>query len=77
MLALLCRGILHMKLNEAEAALADFSSVLAKEPANVSALYNRGCIYDQLGQYEEAVDDYSKALHLDTGSVQAAAATAQ
>ena len=66
-----CRGILHTKLNDLEAALADFSSVLKLEPANVSALYNRGCIHDQLEQYEAALDDYSKALELDTGSLRA------
>ena len=66
-----CRGILHTKLNDLQSALADFSSVLELEPANVSALYNRGCIHDQLEQYEAALDDYSKALELDTGSLQA------
>lgn len=60
-----CAGLL-------EAALVDYSAVLAAEPTDVDALYQRGSAAHKLGQLEAAITDFSAVLSLDPNHAKAA-----
>ena len=53
-------------------AVADYTAVLAAEPANVDAAYKRGAAHHKLGALEAAIADYTTALSLDPRHAKAA-----
>lgn len=55
-----------------EAAFADYSAVLAAEPAAVDALYQRGSTAHKLGQLQAAIADFTAVLSLDPNHAKAA-----
>jgi Flp pilus assembly protein TadD len=62
---LACRGHLHDKMGEFDAAIRDFSSIIQLNAKNVNAFFSRGFSYDNKGDTESAVADYMLALELD------------
>jgi lipoprotein NlpI len=65
LLFVLRRGISYDKLGAYEAAVEDFSQVIALEPGNSVAYFNRGTTFDSLGLHDQAIADFSKALELE------------
>jgi Flp pilus assembly protein TadD len=55
-----------------EAALSDYSCVLACEAGHVEAAYQRGSVAHKLGRLEQAIADFSRVLQLDPNHVKAA-----
>lgn len=55
-----------------EAALSDYSRVLACEAGHVEAAYQRGSVAHKLGRLEQAIADFSRVLQLDPNHVKAA-----
>ena len=51
-------------MEDAEAAIADYSRVIELAPDDAEAYNNRGLAYDALGDYEKALDDYQQAVRL-------------
>lgn len=62
------RGLAHQTLNDAAAALEDYTKALAIAPDTVTYLIDRGSALDVLGKYEEAEAEFTKALKLDPKS---------
>lgn len=52
--------------------MADYSVVLAAEPANVDAAYQRGTARHKLGALEDAIADYTTVLSLEPRHAKAA-----
>lgn len=44
------RAFSHDRLNQYEAAVADYSRALAIEPLNATAYHNRGSLYERLSK---------------------------
>lgn len=61
---LLGRGIVYLKLEDADKALADFNSVVAQRPDDYSAYDQRSQAYRELKQYDKAILDLNQALAL-------------
>jgi len=62
------RAGLYQKNAKTDAAIADLTASIQKEPAGrfaARSYYQRGLIYDQLGRTNEAQDDYWSASKLD------------
>jgi tetratricopeptide (TPR) repeat protein len=59
--ALNSRALVHLKLNEPEAAIADYNSVLAVDPKKASAFYGRGLARNKLGDDAGAAADMDAA----------------
>ena len=55
------RGLVHLKLNDAEGAMADYNSVLAMNPVMAIALYGRGLAKQRSGDAAGAVTDMNAA----------------
>ena len=58
------RGDAYSKEENNSAALNDYNSAIALDPANFEAYINRGVIFFKTNQYAEAVKDYDKAATL-------------
>jgi tetratricopeptide (TPR) repeat protein len=58
------RGVLHLRRQEAEAALADFDAAIALDRRQPEAHQNRGAALVQLRRYGEAVSTLTYALGL-------------
>lgn len=56
------RGAMHLRRKEAAQALADFDSVVAREPKNAEAFVNRGAALVMLGRPGPAVAALTQAL---------------
>lgn len=61
---LINRGVLHLRQQQNEAALADFDAVIALDPEHAEGLLNRGATLVQLRQYGPAVSALTQALGL-------------
>lgn len=58
------RALLHRRLNEVDAAIADYTTVIRLKPDHADAFYNRGLIYGDLGQPEKALADFDAYVRL-------------
>ncbi len=58
------RALLHEKLGDREAALADYTDALEREPEFLQGWYNRGLLLLALGRNEEAVSDFRESITL-------------
>jgi tetratricopeptide (TPR) repeat protein len=56
------RARVHVALGQTEAALANYTALLAREPSNSEAHLDRGLIYQRLGRLEQALQDYDLAI---------------
>ena len=56
------RGVLHMRRHEGEAAIADFNTVIARDPRNADAYLNKGAALVMLRRPGEAVAAITTAL---------------
>ena len=63
--ALKQRGELYFNNGYWEKALADYETILSREPDNALILHYRGDAKSHLGRYEEGMADYERALKLD------------
>lgn len=61
---LINRGVLHLRRQEMDLALADFDLAVAEDPENAEALLNRGAALVQLRQYGPAIAALTQALGL-------------
>jgi tetratricopeptide (TPR) repeat protein len=61
---LINRGIVHLRRRESEAALADFDTVIARNPRHAEAHLNRGAALVQMNQPGPAVVSITEALSL-------------
>ena len=59
----------RVRAGEIDRAIAEYSSALRLEPANVSVLNNRAYGYWSKGETELAIADYSEAIRLDPNNV--------
>ncbi len=58
------RGLFHAAMGEYEAAIADYTKAIEKDPKDEVPLVNRGkCVHVRC-KYEEASQDYTKAIAL-------------
>lgn len=63
--ALLARAVLlGREMDQPEAAIADFETLLAEDPTYGPALFNRALVYQQLGKYSLALADVDAYLRL-------------
>ncbi len=62
------RGNAYYKLDNYDAAIADYSAALKIIPNNDGVLINRGNAYHQQGKYNSAIADYSDAIKIDPRS---------
>jgi tetratricopeptide (TPR) repeat protein len=69
---LINRGVLHLRLQQNEAALADFDAAAAEDPENAEVLLNRGATLVQLRQYGPAIASLTQALGLGVADPQKA-----
>jgi tetratricopeptide (TPR) repeat protein len=65
------RGDAHRINSEYAEALADYTTALGLEPANVAVLVQRGQVQLLLGNKQEAIADFTAALRLDPNHAQA------
>ncbi|RNF25922.1 uncharacterized protein Tco025E_01808 [Trypanosoma conorhini] len=65
------RGFCLAREGQYEAAISDFSRVLAANAGNPIALYNRGICYDKVGKHQLAADDFSCLLESDAENADA------
>ncbi|EAN90290.1 hypothetical protein C3747_28g35 [Trypanosoma cruzi] len=65
------RGFCYAREGHYEAAICDFSTVMATNPDNLVALYNRGICHDKVGNYKLAVEDFSHLIELDAENAEA------
>ena len=61
---LLNDAINKYEANRLDESLAEFNSLLSKDPKNAYALYYRGMIYDSKGKKQESINDLKKAYEL-------------
>lgn len=59
---LINRGTLESAFGQTDAALADFSAALARNPASDSALLNRGAALLKAARYDEARTDFDRVI---------------
>ena len=59
------RGVLHERAGDKEAAIKDYSDVIALDAGNALAHFNRGNVYDQQGDHDRAIADYTQAIKID------------
>ena len=50
------------KLDDQEAAIADFTKVLDNDPDHVNAAFARAACFNTIGQFSKAIEDYNVAL---------------
>ncbi|RNF11305.1 hypothetical protein TraAM80_00941 [Trypanosoma rangeli] len=65
------RGFCSAREGDYEAAIGDFSRVIATNSDNCIALYNRGVCYDKVGNHNLAVEDFSRLIKLDAENADA------
>ena len=70
------RGILLAKEGRYEAAIAQFSRALKRNPEFVEAWYNRGLVDLAIGQLGQAISDFTKAVEIKPGFAEGYAARA-
>lgn len=58
------QGLAHVKQQQREAAVADFSQAIAQNPDYAEAYFSRGITFSGLGQYALALDDFTEAIRL-------------
>ena len=59
------RGVLHERAGDKEAAIKDYSDVIALDAGNALAHFNRGNVHDQQGDHDRAIADYTQAIKID------------
>jgi tetratricopeptide (TPR) repeat protein len=62
--AYFARAIVNWRLNDANAAIADYTSVIHLKPDEADAFYNRGLIYAARGDPERALADFDAVVRL-------------
>jgi tetratricopeptide (TPR) repeat protein len=67
------RGLAFYRLNNYQAALADYQKAVEYNPSNATALSNMGSLYFQSKQYQKAREAYERALRLNPNHVDALA----
>lgn len=60
----LSRAQTYSKLNEPDAALADFARAIELDPGSAIAYNGRGLIYEQQGRFDDALADYEHVVSL-------------
>ena len=65
MRALISRGLAQYGRHDYDGAIADFSAVIALDPANVGALRNRALAYGAKGDYDREINDSAAAKRLE------------
>lgn len=65
------RGVTYMELNNARAAVQDYTTAIGLAPGYAAAYYNRGVAYMELNNAQAAVQDYTTAIGLAPGYVAA------
>ena len=55
-------GVVHLGMNEAQKALADFSRAIELNANSASYYFNRGDSYRSLKKLQEAKDDYTRSI---------------
>lgn len=66
------RGINHLRSNENEEAIADFTQAISHEPNYEEVYDRRAFIYHHyLGQYNKAIDDYTQIIAINSESTSA------
>jgi tetratricopeptide (TPR) repeat protein len=63
-LAIKSRGAAYLRLDKAQEAIADFSTVVEMVPDSARAYHLRGLAYEKSGDTGKALDDFNKALEL-------------
>ncbi len=58
------RALLERRLDDTDAAIADYTTVLRLKPDHADAFYNRGLIYEDLGEPEKALADFDAYVRL-------------
>jgi tetratricopeptide (TPR) repeat protein len=64
MTTLMQDGIAHIRANDYDAAIADFTKVIKAKPKNAAAWYGRGCAWHRKGKRARACSDFKKAVKL-------------
>ena len=65
------RGSIHLKKNEYEQAIFNYTKAIETAPKMAKAYYNRGNAYIAKGQYDRAISDYNKAIDINPGFTEA------
>jgi tetratricopeptide (TPR) repeat protein len=60
------RGIAHLKLEQLDSAIADFTEAIKLNAQDAEAYSNRGFAYYRLKRYGEAITDYTQAIQLNS-----------
>src|SRR5262249_7536736 len=63
------RAWAYRNLNNLDAAIADYTVILQKDPNNADALVKRGYTYSLQQQYTKAIADYEQALKINPNDV--------
>lgn len=69
-------GVALARLDQQEAAIADFSRVLSFNPDHVNAAFARAACYNTIGQFSRAIEDYNTALLKDQSAATSSRSTA-
>jgi tetratricopeptide (TPR) repeat protein len=67
------RAWANRNLKHYDAAVADYTALIKKDPMDAERLVKRGATYSGMGQYKKAIADYEAALKLaprDSATVQ-------
>jgi tetratricopeptide (TPR) repeat protein len=62
---MLQRALTSSILGDYEGAVADYSSVLAKQPRHVYSYISRGSALNKLKRFDEALADFNQALSIE------------
>ena len=62
---LMDRGDAYYNAKKYDQALADYSTVIARDPSDPTAFFDRGNVYYVKNQYDKAIADYDQAVKLD------------
>lgn len=65
------RGYAYEKKGDFSAALKDFNSAIAANPAYTASYINRGIAHAELGMFDKSIEDFKKAITLDPGKASA------
>jgi Tfp pilus assembly protein PilF len=63
-IALITRGVIHMKSGRLDEAIADFDRSIAADPSYARAFHMRGLARDAKGEVEAALTDFDRAIEL-------------